>query len=121
MKAILLIGHGSRAKDAKDIFIKVLESLKERIRLNVYGAFMENATPTIEETFKHMYEDGVNEVDVLPYFLFDGIHIKEDIPQILENMKKEYNMKICFKRPIGYHKLLVDLLIERLEGEGECI
>ncbi|MCX7951637.1 MAG: sirohydrochlorin cobaltochelatase [Clostridiales bacterium] len=121
MKAILLIGHGSRAKDAKDCFLKVLESLEKRVDLKVYGAFMENATPTIEETFKLMHKEGVNEVDVLPYFLFDGIHIKEDIPEILDNMKKEYNMKICFKRPIGYHELLVDLLIDRLEGEGKCI
>ena len=106
MKAILILGHGSRAKEAKEIFFKVVESIEKRVEHKVYVAFMENAVPSIEEVFELMYKDGVDSVDVVPYFLFNGIHIKEDIPEILSNMKNNYDMKISFKRPIEYHELI---------------
>ncbi|GIW48640.1 MAG: cobalamin biosynthesis protein CbiX [Caloramator sp.] len=121
MKAILLIGHGSRAKEAKDVFIKVSNGLQERVKSKVYIAFMENATPSIEDAFVSIREDGVRYVDVLPYFLFEGIHIKEDIPEILREMKEKYDVEIEFKRPIEYHELIIDILIDRLKGAGICI
>ncbi|CDF57288.1 sirohydrochlorin chelatase [Thermobrachium celere] len=121
MKAILLVGHGSRAKEAKEVFIKVSRELSNRIDKKVYIAFMENANPSIEDAFLKMKEEGIEEVDVLPYFLFEGIHIKEDIPDILRNMKDEFDIEIVFKRPIEYHSLIVDILIDRLKGEGICI
>ncbi|WDC84918.1 CbiX/SirB N-terminal domain-containing protein [Caloramator sp. mosi_1] len=59
MKGILLIGHGSRAREAKEVFVKVSKYLEDRIENNVYIAFMENATPTIEDAFKLMMEEGI--------------------------------------------------------------
>lgn len=39
-----------------------------------------------------MYINGIREITAVPYFLFNGIHIKEDIPDILKEAKK--NMMI---------------------------
>ncbi|AFS79487.1 cobalamin (vitamin B12) biosynthesis protein CbiX [Gottschalkia acidurici 9a] len=123
MKGIIIIGHGSRANDAKDIFLKVVEGLKEKLDTpNVEGCFMELSEPYIPRTIDKMYNEGVRDFTVLPYFLFPGIHIKEDIPEILNECKEKYgDISIKLAEPIGYHDSLIDILKERIQGETKCI
>lgn len=122
MKGTVVIGHGSRSKDACDIFFKVVDKLKERLGSRVEGCFMELSEPDIPTVIDGMYFDGVRDITVLPYFLFAGIHIKEDIPEILKEIKEKYSdLSISMARPIGYHDSLVNILADRIEGEKKCI
>lgn len=123
MKGLIVIGHGSRAGDAGEIFFKVVEGLKDKLEgSKVEGCFMELSKPYIPETIERMYEEGVKDFTILPYFLFPGIHIKEDIPEILKKAKEKHeDIKISVADPIGYHESLIDILKERAEGEAKCI
>jgi sirohydrochlorin cobaltochelatase len=122
MRGILVIGHGSRSKEAKEAFYKIVEQLKSSMNGEVEGCFMEISEPFIPETIDKMYNRGVREITALPYFLFNGIHIKEDIPEILNLTKTKYtDITIAMAQPIGYHKALVEILNERLAGELTCI
>ncbi|AHM57573.1 cobalamin (vitamin B12) biosynthesis CbiX protein CbiX (plasmid) [Peptoclostridium acidaminophilum DSM 3953] len=115
MEGILVIGHGSRSSDAKDIFFSIVNSLDARFPdKSVKGCFMEISSPNIEETVEIMYSEGVRSMVALPYFLFPGIHIKEDIPEILERIKAKYpDMSIAFAQPLGFDEKLVDILAHR--------
>lgn len=116
------MGHGSRSKDARDAFYKIVEQLKESMDTEVEGCFMEISEPFIPETILKMYSKGIKEIKVLPYFLFNGIHIKEDIPEILRSEKnKHIDLKISMAQPIGYHEALVEILKERANGDLSCI
>jgi sirohydrochlorin cobaltochelatase len=122
MKGLLVIGHGSRSKDATEVFFKIIEGLKRKISCDVEGCFMEISEPNIPLTLEKMYQKGVREFTVLPYFLFNGIHIKEDIPDILSELKEKYSdIQILMAEPIGYHEYIIDMLLERAEGEVKCI
>lgn len=122
MKGVIVLGHGSRSKDAYDIFFKIVEEMKIRIGGEVEGCFMELSEPNIPETMEKMYNRGVRKFTVLPYFLFTGMHIKKDIPEILEEEKTKYDdIVIEMAESINYHSALVDILIERLEGDKKCI
>jgi sirohydrochlorin cobaltochelatase len=122
MKGMLVIGHGSRSQEAREAFYKIVEELREQMGIEVEGCFMEISEPFIPETIEKMYSKGINEITVLPYFLFNGIHIKEDIPEILMDTKKKHNdLKLNMAQPIGYHAALVDILQERAGGELTCI
>lgn len=122
MKAILLVGHGSRSQDAKEIFNKVVEGLRKKTDVPVESCYMEISDPKIRDVIGKMYNDGVRDMIVLPYFLFKGIHIKEDIPRILTEMKSKWEgLKITLAQPIEYHDLILEILLERLEGEKTCI
>jgi sirohydrochlorin cobaltochelatase len=118
MKEILLIvGHGSRSKDAQETFNSVVDMVRvksENEFFKVDGAHMELAHPSIEEKVKALAAQGVNRILMVPYFLYEGIHIKEDIPELIEKLNEEYP-KIEFRlgRPIGKEPLLADLLINR--------
>ena len=122
MRGLLVIGHGSRSNEAKEAFYLIVEQLKESMNSEVEGCFMEISEPFIPETIEKMYNRGVREITALPYFLFNGIHIKEDIPEILSSTKAQYiDLSIYMAQPIGYHKAVVEILKERIIGELTCI
>jgi sirohydrochlorin cobaltochelatase len=122
MKGTIIIGHGSRSQDAKDIFFKVVDELKLKMQGMAEGCFMELSEPDIPSTFDKLYSKGVREFTILPYFLFNGIHMKVDIPEILKELKEKYgDVSISITNPIGYHSMLIDILIDRIEGEKTCI
>jgi sirohydrochlorin cobaltochelatase len=122
MTGVIVIGHGSRSKDAKDAFYQIVDQLKGSMKGEVEGCFMEISEPHIPETIEKMYNRGIREITALPYFLFNGIHIKEDIPEILQAAKEKHqDLVITMAQPIGYHKAIVEILKERLVGELTCI
>lgn len=122
MKGIIVVGHGSRSEDARVAFYKIVEQLKVSMETEVEGCFMEISRPFIPETIDKLYSRGIKEIIVLPYFLYSGIHIREDIPEILILEKnKRADLKISMAQPIGYHEALIDILKERVSGELSCI
>lgn len=122
MKGILVIGHGSRSQEADEVFFKIVDMLKSKTGSLVEGCYMEISRPGIPETIEKMYKEGIKDFTVLPYFLFPGIHIKEDIPEILKEVEGKYeDIKISMANPIGYNELIVDILLERVNGEKQCI
>lgn len=123
MKGLLVIGHGSRALGAKEVFEEVVSGLRERMCGSVVeGCFMEISNPQIPETVELLYKRGVRELVVLPYFLFPGVHILNDIPEILKRCVETHSgLKVEMAKPIGYHSKLIDILEERVGGETECI
>ncbi len=113
--ALLIIGHGSRSKDAQNIFNKIVDFVRERSDYDlVEGAHMELCTPTIPDTVNELVEKGVKKIVLVPYFLYEGIHIKEDIPNIIEELSNKYN-NVQFKmaKPIGAEPVLAEILISR--------
>lgn len=122
MKGILLVGHGSRSEDAQKVFSHIIEELGKKLQVEVQGCSMEISAPFIPETVEKMVQKGVRHITVLPYFLYSGIHIKEDIPEILHEIKENYkDIEITMAEPLGYHDTLIDILVERLAGETRCI
>jgi sirohydrochlorin cobaltochelatase len=122
MKGLIVVGHGSRSKDARDAFFQIVEQLREGMGMEVESCFMEISEPFIPETIDKMYSKGIKEITVLPYFLFSGIHIKEDIPEILLSEKSKHtDLQIFMAQPFGYHEAIIDILKERASGELSCI
>jgi len=114
-RSLLVIGHGSRSQDASDIFHKVVNLMKNSNEYQyILGAHMELAKPDVPEVVEELNKLQVKEIVVVPYFLYEGIHFKEDIPEIIENMSAQYP-HITFKlaKPIGYEPALADILLKR--------
>lgn len=114
-KGLLLVGHGSRSLDAQDTFEKIVEMVREKSEYAlVEGAHMEICKPDIPTVVKGMVEKNTKEILIVPYFLYEGIHIKEDIPQIINKLAEDYkNVEFKLGRPIGAEPLLVDIILDR--------
>ena len=76
-------------------------------------AFLEFATPSIEEAIKRCSDIGASSVTVIPYFLSAGTHVTRDIP---EEISKAYtsnpNLKIKIVNYFGSRDEVAEILIK---------
>lgn len=115
-KALLVIGHGSRSNSAQTIFSEMIDIVREKAEgYNIVeGCHMELCKPSIPETVDKLVDNEVSEITMVPYFLYNGIHIKEDIPKIVEELSNKYqNVNFKMARPIGVEPVLADILVDR--------
>ncbi|MEL7564143.1 MAG: CbiX/SirB N-terminal domain-containing protein [Dehalobacterium sp.] len=111
-KALIIISHGSRSKDA---FNQIVDMVRAKGAFEqVSGASMEHCEPDIPQAIDQVVQTGVKEIIFAPYFLYEGIHIKEDIPHLLNEIASNYP-EVTFKmaRPIGVEPILADILLSR--------
>jgi sirohydrochlorin cobaltochelatase len=119
-KAVILIGHGSRAEGADDDMERIAEGLRERCGGIVETCRMAGRGVLFAEAFESCVARGAKEIIVLPYFLHFGIHLREDIPEILrENAAKHPEVRLVMGRHLGFDDAIVDLVAKRIaESEG---
>jgi sirohydrochlorin ferrochelatase len=84
--ALIILGHGSRNPAATEQFHDLVAQLRARRDEPVYPAFMELAEPTLADTVAEAVAAGAHEIVVQPCFLFDGNHIRRDIPAMLAGL-----------------------------------
>ena len=116
MEGILVIAHGSRAKETE----LAMEAVLSMVRVKLPGAiiecaFMEFSDRTIEKGVSMLIHKGVTEIKIVPYFLFMGIHIKKDIPNKVEECAAYFpDVKISMGEPLGVDERLADILVDRI-------
>ena len=117
MKGVLIVGHGSRQKSTEEILKNVVE--KARLSLPetlIEIAYMEFGEQDIPKGLLALVERGVDEIAVAPYFLFDGMHIRNDIPEAIDAFKAVHkNIKITMGRPFGFDDRLASILADRIK------
>lgn len=113
-KALIIVAHGSRKASSNDE-VKVLgekvESLLGKHYAYVMTAFLEFATPSLEESILSCVNRGVSEIVILPYFLASGNHVTRDIPEVVEKIQALHpKVKMVLKEHIGSASGMVTLL-----------
>lgn len=118
MKGVLVIGHGSRAKETEATLETVLSMVKEQMPAAIIEyAFMELSERTVDKGIAALVDQGITEIKVVPYFLFMGIHLKEDIPQIMAECAAKFpELKVTIGEPLGADRRLAEILVDRIEG-----
>lgn len=118
-RAVILIGHGSRAAGADDDMEKIAVGLRAKLGGIVATCRMSGRGIPFDKVFERCVDHGAREVIVLPYFLHFGIHLREDIPEILrENGKRHPGVRLVLGKHLGYDDSLVTLVAKRI-GESE--
>ena len=82
--AILLFAHGSRDPEWAEPFHRLKRLLQSRLPgRRIELAFLESMRPTFGEALDMMAEGGMVRVMVVPLFLAQGGHLREDIPNLI--------------------------------------
>lgn len=115
-RAILLLGHGSRAPGANDAMYALMDRLAQKTGIDIVEAgFMELCEPDIEKAIDTCVGRGADTILVVPYFLHMGLHVQEDLPDIIEaGQRRHPGVRIVLGPHIGYHDRLVDILADRV-------
>ncbi len=110
---IVLIGHGSSDKNARDAFIYTANAIRPYYR-NVHFGFLELDRPSIEEGIRQAIANDPKVILVMPYFLHRGAHVKTDVSKEVNAAFGTHNFKNAFMaRHLGVDQKLVDLVLER--------
>jgi len=117
MKGILAVAHGSRAKGTEDTLDAVVAMVREKLPGAIIEcAFMEFSGRTIEKGVTALAASGATEIKIVPYFLFMGIHMREDIPKMAAECAAKYpGIEITMGEPLGADPRLADIFIDRIK------
>ncbi len=114
--AIILLGHGSRMPKAGRSMECVAVKLCEHHGYNlVKVCYMENAEPSFVQALDECVGSGATNIVVIPYFLHNGIHLNEDIPEMVRDRADRHpNIKITLGPYLGFDDKLVSLVHQRI-------
>jgi len=114
---IIVLGHGSKAPQALETLQDVRDKVAQALSgVQVEVASMEFNKPDIPEAISNLVNMGVEKIVVVPFFLFFGIHLQEDIPGILADEKAKYpGVEIVLAGNLGADSRLVDIVLDRIK------
>lgn len=120
-RGVLILAHGSRRKSTERTLDAIAGMVKERLGdVTLETAYMEFGERNIESGLNSLVTAGASDIAVVPYFLFDGVHIHEDIPQELDKFReKNPQVKITMGRTLGADERLAEILADRVRELDE--
>ncbi|HEY5585645.1 MAG TPA: CbiX/SirB N-terminal domain-containing protein [Ruminiclostridium sp.] len=116
MKAILILAHGSREKSTLDTLEKITQMTKAQLSdVMIETAYMEFCEINLGKGLDILVNKGAKEIVVVPYFLFEGIHIRGDVPgEINEYIKDHPGITVTMGKTLGADARLADVLADRI-------
>jgi sirohydrochlorin ferrochelatase len=116
VKAIVYICHGSRLKSAQEEAIAFIQDcMKDNECVIQEYAFLEYASPTVEQSFRSCINQGATQIVAIPVLLLTAAHAKDDIPKELTRLNLLYpEVDVHFTDPIGVHPHMIELVVKRL-------
>jgi len=118
---IILLGHGSRRREANQALIEVAQKVEFLLGRTVVPAFMGHANPSFPEALREQALKGVTRIIVMPLFLFDGMHVTHDIHEQAEEIRHQFpQLKIIFSRALGADDLIASLASARIKEALEA-
>jgi sirohydrochlorin ferrochelatase len=120
MEIILIIGHGSRSKEAGSV-----EGIAEKLHLLMHPgcdntcvrtAYLQFNKPTITDAVEDAVKDGAGKIIIHPYFLSSGIHVLKSIPEIIQKATERYpGVEFLYTEPIGTSDKMAEIILEKIK------
>jgi sirohydrochlorin cobaltochelatase len=106
---IVLFAHGSREPG----WSKPFENIKRRLAENflVELAYLERMKPTLEEAVASLASKGAKRVHIVPLFLGEGGHVREDLPKLAAAARARHaGVEIVLEQTIGERQEVTDAI-----------
>lgn len=113
---VILLSHGSRLPEVKE----TLEAYKKMvIEAGLYGvveaASLQFNQPDLPSSIKGVVDQGVKRIIVMPFFLYQGVHVKQDIPELISQERKKYpGVEIVMAASIGIDERIGQIILDRI-------
>ena len=111
---LIVFGHGSTVETANQAVREVaLAMARTGNHELVETAFLEAGKPDLAEASRTLVARGATRLVVLPYFLTLGMHLKRDLPKLVDEVQAELGVEIEVTPPLDGHPALPQILLER--------
>jgi len=117
MTGVLILAHGSRAKETEETLEKIVAMVRDILGLeHITSSFLQFSDSNLPKGLQELVARGVSDIKVIPYFLFDGVHIKEDIPKEIAAFLTEHpDVRITLGKTLGADSRLAQILAGRIK------
>jgi len=86
--SIILFAHGARDPEWAAPFRRIAARVREaRPNVPVRLAFLELMQPALAEAVAALADEGITRITLVPLFLAQGGHLKEDLPRLLDEIR----------------------------------
>ena len=119
--AVLLMAHGSRIPEANDAVREIAAMVKEMTLFDlVEVSFREQHLPNIQQGIDTCVDQGAERIILMPYFLYMGAHVREDLPKEMAEAKQRYpRVEFVMGGHLGAHRKLAEIVAERIADTME--
>ena len=117
--AILMMAHGSRIPEANDAVREIAAMVKKITGYDIVEvSFRKQHLPNIQQGIDACVAQGAERVLLIPYFLFIGAHVQEDLPEEMARARARHpQVEFAMGKHLGVHKKLAEVVVERV-AEG---
>ena len=114
---LVVFAHGSSVADANEAVRRVARETAKRCGFSLWEpAFLEQAEPNLVAAVGLLADRGARKIVVAPYFLTMGIHLRRDLPLIVEQASRLHpGVEIACSPPLDGHPALVEILAARVD------
>lgn len=115
-RGVILFSHGSRREASNRAFKKLVDRIDDEEHPMIRPAFLEFAEPDLKDAVKALKSHDVSKIVIVPVFLFPGNHVEKDLPNLVEELRKEHE-KIDFTITdvLASHPKFRELIEERIK------
>ena len=115
-RGLLIIDRGSREPEAVDELRLICGAIKERGRYEfVDYCFLEVIPPFLDEGMDRALKHGLDELVIVPYFLYPGRKEKIAVTEAIKYQKRT-NTRLIVTKPMSMHPSLVRLVEDRIDA-----
>ena len=113
-RGLMLIDRGSREREAEEELEIICEKVKQKGNYDFAEfCFLEVVPPFIEDGMEKCLKKDVDEMTIVPYFLYPGKKVKIAVADAMK-YQKDTKIKFIVSKPMTMHKTLVDLVDNRI-------
>jgi sirohydrochlorin cobaltochelatase len=115
---IVLFAHGSRDPQWARPFEQLAATLSQRTNAQVTLAYLELMQPSLDEAVAQLATRGATSIRVVPIFLGQGGHVREDLPKLVANAREKHpEIKIELEQPIGEQPAVIEAIATAIAGK----
>lgn len=117
--AVVLLGHGSRNQASNDEQLFFYELMKKELpTITIKNAFLQLAEPCLNDVLDDLVKDSqYNQIIISPLFLFAGVHVQKDIPDIINSYQERFpEIRFALTKHLGADPKIAELVIERIKS-----
>ena len=107
---IVLFAHGSRDRDWARPFNQLRDAVGSKHDGPVTVAYLEFMSPTLDAAIGALAREGITTVRVVPVFLGQGGHVKDDLPKLAAAAQKKYGVTIRLDPAIGEQPAIIEAI-----------
>lgn len=112
-QGIVLFAHGSRDPEWSRPFERIASQLSKDFLVRV--AYLELMRPSLDEALASLAAAGAQSIRVVPVFLGQGGHVKEDLPKLVAAASAaQPGLKLILEKPIGEQPQVIAAIAEAI-------